>query len=134
MLFSSYTYTMNKKRGVAMQYRNLKTIEKVGNDVYILCKHCFNTRGWNLFVVKEGRWTFDSPYLDRQVADDLWDGEIKLEFVESFKTKKKVIEFLDKKQLDYRMSKETIDGQFESGLLTQEEHKERLVESANYWG
>ena len=117
-----------------MQYRNLKTIEKVGNDVYVLCKHCFNTRGWNLFVVKEGRWTFDSPYLDRQVADDLWDGEIKLEFVESFNTKKKVIEFLDKKQLDYRMSKETIDGQFESGLLTQEEHKERLVESANYFG
>jgi len=117
-----------------MQYRNLKTIENIGNDVYILCKHCFNKRGWNLFVVKEGLYTFDSPYLDRQVADDLWGGEIKLEFVESFKTKKKVIEFLDKKQLDYRMSKETIDGQFESGLLTQEEHKGLLVESANYWG
>ena len=55
-----------------MQYRNLKTIEKVGNDVYILCKQfdgVFNTRRWNLFVVKEGLYTFDSPYLDRQVAD-----------------------------------------------------------------
>ena len=125
---------MNKKKGVDMQYRNIKTIEKVGNDVYILCKHWLDRRGWNLFVVKEGLYTFDSPYLDRQVADGSWDAEFKLEFVESFKTKKKVIEFLDKKQLDYRMSKETIDGQFESGLLTQEEHKERLVESANYWG
>ena len=117
-----------------MQYRNLKTIEKVGNDVYILCKHWLDRRGWNLFVVKEGLYTFDSPYLDRQVADGSWDAEFKLEFVESFKTKKKVIEFLDKKQLDYRMSKENIDNQFKSGLLTQEEHKGLLVESANYWG
>ena len=125
---------MNKKKGVDMQYRNLKTIEKVGNDVYILCKHWLDRRGWNLFVVKEGLYTFDSPYLDRQVADGSWDAEFKLEFVESFKTKKKVIEFLDKKQLDYRMSKENIDNQFKSGLLTQEEHKGLLVESANYWG
>ena len=110
-----------------MQYRNLKTIEKVGNDVYILCKHFYNRRGWNLFVVKEGLYTFDSPYLDRHVADGSCDGEIKLEFVESFKTKKKVIEFLDKKQLDHAMSKETIDGQFESGLLTQEEHVKKML-------
>ena len=94
-----------------MTDRVLKTIEKVGNETYLVCKHnktLYFGGGWNLFVVKDGLSLetphgrhvaqLDLPYLHSWAADNLWDGEIKLEFVKRFKSKKEVSKFLDKKQ------------------------------------
>ena len=79
-----------------MTDRVLKTIEKVGNETYLVCKAksmLVSGRGWNLFVVKDGLLNLDSSWL-HNIKDPL----LELEFVKRFKLKKEVIEFLDKKE------------------------------------
>ena len=79
-----------------MTDRVLKTIEKVGNETYLVCKAksmLVSGRGWNLFVVKDGPLNLDSSWL-HNIKDPL----LELEFVKRFKSKKEVSKFLDKKE------------------------------------
>jgi hypothetical protein len=89
----------------------MRLSERADRETYLVCKHnktLYFRGGWNLFVVKDGLCLeapygrqvaqLDLPYLHSWAADNLWDGEIKLEFVKRFKSKKEVSKFLDKKE------------------------------------